>query len=126
MAAQGISARSRARGRVRDSLRDLERTNAEAVQLGCCRRRRNWTGVSIPVRLCSNPLFCRPGDNRFDYLRDQEKHDGAAEVFAHGFHVSRLKFEGGNSHKEGGGGDYRRGSSPPQLKRYRSWRLSIG
>ena len=36
----------------------------------------------------SDPLFGRPGDYRFDNLWDQEKHDRAAEVFAHSFHVS--------------------------------------
>ena len=70
----------------------------------------NWRFDFGPSSL-RDPLFGGPGDNRFDYLRDQEKHDGAAEVFAHGFHVSRLKCEGGNSHKEGGGGDYRRGQT---------------
>jgi hypothetical protein len=35
-----------------------------------------------------DPLFGRPSDNRFDDLRYQKKHDGAAEVLAHGFHVS--------------------------------------
>ena len=35
-----------------------------------------------------DPLFGGPGDNRLDDLRDQEQHDGAAEVFAHGLHVS--------------------------------------
>ena len=35
-----------------------------------------------------DPLFGRPGDNRFDDLWDQEQHDGAAEVLAHGFHVA--------------------------------------
>jgi hypothetical protein len=70
-------------------------------------------------------LLGRPGDQSFDNLRYQEKHDGASEVFAHGFHVSSLKFYRGNSHKEGGGGDYRRASSPPHLEPYRSGRLRI-
>ena len=35
-----------------------------------------------------NPLFGGPRDNHAHDLRDQEQHDGAAEVFAHGFHVS--------------------------------------
>ena len=73
----------------------------------------------------SDPLFGRPGDQSFDDLWDQEQHDGAAEVFAHGFHVSPLKFYRSNSHKEGGGGDYRRGASPPDFERNRSWRLRI-
>jgi hypothetical protein len=73
----------------------------------------------------SDPLFCRPGDQSFDDLWDQEQHDGAAEVFAHGFHVAALEFYRGNSHKEGGGGDYRPGSSPPRLDRCLSWRLRI-
>ena len=47
----------------------------------------------------SDPLFGRPGDQSFDNFWDQEKHDGAAEVFAHGFHVSSLKFYRGNSHR---------------------------
>ena len=51
--------------------------------------------------LLRDPLFRRPGDNHPHDLRDQEEHDRAAEVFAHGFHVSGLKFER-NSHKEGG------------------------
>jgi hypothetical protein len=70
-------------------------------------------------------LLGRPGDQSFDDFRDQEKHDGAAEVLAHGFHISSLKFYRSNSHKEGRCGDYRRGSSPPHLERYRSWRLRI-
>src|ERR1035441_215831 len=72
-----------------------------------------------------DPLFGRPGDQSLDNLRYQEKHDGAPEVFAHGFHISSLKFYRGNSHKEGRCGDYRRGSSPPHLERYRSRRLRI-
>ena len=70
-------------------------------------------------------LLGRPGDQSFDDLWDQEQHDGAAKVLAHGFHISSLKFYRGNSHKEGRGGDYRRGSSPPHLERYRSGRLRI-
>src|ERR1017187_4286127 len=46
-----------------------------------------------------DPLFGRPSDNRFDNLRDQEKHDRPAEVLAHGFHVAALKFYGGHAHK---------------------------
>ncbi len=34
------------------------------------------------------PLFGGPSDNHLDDFRDQEEHDGAAQVFAHGFHVS--------------------------------------
>jgi hypothetical protein len=70
-------------------------------------------------------LLGRPGDQSFDNLRYQEKHDGASEVLAHGFHVSSLKFYRSNSHEEGGGGDYRRGASPPDFERNRSWRLRI-
>jgi len=44
-------------------------------------------GRSRPA-FSQNPLFGRPGDNRFDDLRNQEQHDGAPEVLAHGFHVS--------------------------------------
>ena len=61
------------------------------------------------------PLFGRPGDYGFDDLRYEEQHDGAAEVFAHGFHVAALEFYGGHAHKEGGGGDYLSRSSPPPL-----------
>ena len=35
-----------------------------------------------------DPLFGRPGYYGLDDFRDQEQHDGAAEVFAHGLHVS--------------------------------------
>jgi phytoene dehydrogenase-like protein len=45
-------------------------------------------------------LLGRPGDQSFDNLRYQEKHDGASEVLAHGFHVSSLKFYRSNSHEE--------------------------
>ena len=75
--------------------------------------------------LPQNSLLGGPCDNCLDDLWDQEEHDGAAEVLAHSFHVAALKFERGNSHKEGGGGDYRRGASPPDFERNRSWRLRI-
>ena len=63
-------------------------------------------------------LLGRPGDNRLDDLWNKKEHDRAAEVFAHGFHVSRLKFERSNPHKEGGGGDYRLGVALRQHSDY--------
>src|ERR1017187_5433611 len=72
-----------------------------------------WTVTEKRLFLAflQDPLFGRPGDQSFDDLWDQEQHHGAAEVLAHGFHISSLKFYCGNSHKEGGGGDYRRGQT---------------
>jgi len=34
------------------------------------------------------PLFCRPADYDLDDFRDQKEHNRAAEVLAHGFHIS--------------------------------------
>src|ERR1017187_2125682 len=64
-----------------------------------------------------DPLFGRPGDQSLDDLRDQEQHDGAAKVFAHGFHVSSLKFYRGNSHKDNPKQIYDRGRNGLLLRR---------
>ena len=70
--------------RVQQDLRQgraLVTANQPAIHFG-------QAGVGGVGALLQIPLFGRPSDNRFDDLRYQEKHDGAAEVFAHGFHVS--------------------------------------
>ena len=58
------------------------------------------TGASVFRAFSLIPLLCRPSQNDFHDLGDQEQRHGAAEVFAHRFHVAVLELDCGDTHKD--------------------------
>ena len=61
---------------------------AGSSELNVERKKPRTTGAFSDAHTNAVTLLSRPGDYGFDDFRDQEQHDGAAEVFAHGLHVS--------------------------------------
>ena len=94
---RGDSSGPRSLGPGRGSFRPLAKAET-AVPRGpprrpaCRTQKPRTTGAFSDAHMDAARLLGCPGNYSFDDLRYQEQHDGAAEVFAHGFHVASLKF----------------------------------